>query len=113
MTTQATPSSTATALAHAIGAVDEAALTSLLDADVRWLQVGRQPVVGRDAVLKVLRRSGAASSLKVNHVVSEGQRTVVDGEAVLGGKPRGFCHIAELSDDGMRVCVLTTYLVTA
>lgn len=109
--TQAT--ATATALAHAIGAVDETALTSLLDADVRWLQVGRQPVVGRDAVLKVLHRYGAASWLKVHHVVSEGQRAVVNGEAVLGGKPRGFCHIAELSDDGTRVCALTTYLVTA
>ncbi len=100
-----TSSATATALAQAIGAVDEAALTSLLDADVRWLQVGRQPVAGRDAVLKVLQRYGAASWLKVHHVVCEGQRAVVDGEVVLGGKPRGFCHLAELSDDGTRVCV--------
>lgn len=104
-------SATATALAHAIGAVDEAVLTSLLDADVRWMQVGRQPVVGRDAMLKVLHRFGAASWLKVHHVVCEDRRAVVDGEVVLGDKPRGFCHIAEFNDDGTQVRALTTYLV--
>lgn len=110
---QSTLSTTMTSLAQAIGAIDDAVLTSLLDPDVRWLQVGREPVVGRDAVLKVLHRYGAASWLKVRHVVSEGQRAVVDGEVLLGGKPRGFCHIAEFSDDGARVVALTTYLVAA
>lgn len=108
-----TPSATMTALAQAIGAVDDAVLTSLLNTDVCWLQVGREPVVGRDAVLKVLHRYGAASWLKVRHVVSEGQRAVVDGEVLLGGKPRGFCHIAEFSNDGTQVVALTTYLVNA
>ena len=106
-------STTVSALATAIGAVDATALSSLLDVDVRWLQVGRQPVVGRDAVIKVLERYGAAPSLAIHHVVADARRGVVDGVAVLGGKVRGFCHVAELNDDGTQVCALTTYLVNA
>jgi hypothetical protein len=108
-----TTSATVHALAFAIGSIDETTLVSLLDVDVRWLQVGRQPVVGRDAVIKVLERYGAASSLVVHHVVADARRGVVDGVAVLGGKARGFCHVAELNDDGTQVCALTTYLVNA
>jgi hypothetical protein len=108
-----TTSATVNALARAMSSVDETALISLLAVDVRWLQVGRQPVVGRDAVIKVLERYGAASSLEVHHVVADARRGVVDGVAVLGGKARGFCHVAELSDDGTQVCAFTTYLVIA
>lgn len=113
MHSTATSTATVRSLATAIGAVDATALSSLLDVDVRWLQVGRQPVVGRDAVIKVLDRYGAASSLEIHHVVADARRGVVDGVAVLGGKARGFCHVAELSDDGTQVCAFTTYLVIA
>lgn len=104
------------AFAVAVARVDHAALQTLLTDDVRWVQVGRQPVVGRDAVLKVLDRYGPASSITLHHVVADGRVGAVDGEVVLG-KHRGFCHVVELdavSDDGgARVRAFTTYLVVA
>lgn len=96
--------------AIAVARVDHAALHGLLTDDVRWLQVGRQPVVGRDAVLKVLDRYGPAMMLSIHHVVTDGRGGAVDGEVELG-RHRGFCHVVELDDTGARVRAFTTYLV--
>jgi hypothetical protein len=103
------PAAVLEALARAIAAVDHAQLRALLAPDVRWVQVGRKPVVGVDAVLKVLDRYGAADALELRHVVADGTTGAVDGVAQLGGKSRGFCHVAEL--DHGRVRAFTTWLV--
>ena len=102
------------AFAIAVARVDHAALQTLLTDDVRWLQIGRQPVTGRDAVLKVLDRYGPASSITLRHVVCDGHAGAVDGEVVLG-RPRGFCHVVEFDAaadaGGARIRAFTTYLV--
>jgi hypothetical protein len=107
----ATPSAVVVeAFAVAVARVDHAALHGLLTDDVRWRQVGRRPVVGKDAVLKVLDRYGPATSLTIHHIVSDGCSGAVDGEVELG-RHRAFCHVVEFDDDGARVKAFTTYLV--
>jgi len=102
------------AFALAVAHIDHAALQTLLTDDVRWVQIGRQPVTGRDAVLKVLDRYGPASSIRLRHVVCDDRVGAVDGEVVLG-RPRGFCHVVEFDaaadDGGARIRAFTTYLV--
>lgn len=103
------PSDRLVSLARAIGAVDHAALRTLLAPEVRWVQVGRRPVVGIDAVLRVLDRYGPAEALEIGRVVADDRTGVVEGTARIGGKLRSFCHLAEL--EGGRVRAFTTWLV--
>lgn len=98
--------------AIAVALVDHEALQALLTDDVRWQQIGRQPVVGARSVVAILDRFGPATSIALHHVIADGHTGAVDGEVVLG-KTRGFCHTVELDDDGRRVRAFTTYLVVA
>lgn len=69
-------------LARAIGVVEHDRLRALLAPDVRWVQVGRRPVVGVEAVLAVLDRYGPATALELGRVVADERAGAVTGVAV-------------------------------
>jgi hypothetical protein len=99
-------------LTVAIARSDEAKLSGFLAADVQWSPVGRESISGAKAVCRALMRSGKATALKIEHVISHGRSGAVDGIVVFGDKKRAFCHVYEFgSAKGVNVSGFTTYSV--
>ena len=70
----------------ALAGADVGLIDSLAVPELVWLPVGKKPVEGQDAVLSAIRKSGPATEVAVERVVSHGRAGAVNGIITRGGK---------------------------
>ena len=73
----------------ALAGADVGIMASLAVPELVWLHIGKKPIEGQDAVLSAIRKSGPATEVAVDRVVSHGRAgaggAALAGNVVLGG----------------------------
>ena len=73
----------------ALAGADVGIMASLAVPELVWLHIGKKPIEGQDAVLSAIRKSGPATEVAIERVVSHGRAgaggTALAGNVVLGG----------------------------
>ena len=82
----------------AFAGADAGLIDSLAVPKLVWLHVGKKPVEGQDAVLSAIRKSGPATEVAIERVVSHGRAGAVNGIITRGGKRTAFCHMFEFNN---------------
>ena len=72
--------------------VDAGLIDSLAASELVWLHVGEKPEEGQDAVLSAIRKSGPATEVAIERVVSHGRAGAVNRIITRGGKRTAFCQ---------------------
>ena len=81
-----------------LAGADAGLIDSLAVPELVWLQVGKKPVEGQDAVLSAIRKSGPVTEVAIERVVSHGRADAVNGIITRGGKRTAFCHMFEFNN---------------
>jgi hypothetical protein len=89
--------STLKELVTGIALADPHMLRQIVADDVRWCPVGAREVSGADAVCRALTRHGAATSLRISHIVVHGRSGAADGESNYGRKQRAFYIVVDFT----------------
>jgi hypothetical protein len=96
------------AFAHA----DAPRIEDLVTSDVRWLPVGREPVLGAPAFCDAMTRYGPATVVSIEHVICHGNAGAVNGVVEYGRKRRAFCYVVEFSSaKGAKIREITSFSV--
>jgi hypothetical protein len=96
----------------ALAGADAGLIDSLAVPELVWLHVGKKPVEGQDAVLSTIQKSGPATEVAIERVVSHGRAGAVNGIITRGGKRTAFCHMFEFNNTKCtHVKSISTYLV--
>ena len=82
----------------AFAGADAGLIDSLAVPELVWLHVGKKPVEGQDAVLSAIQKSGPATEVAIERVVSHGRSGAVNGIITRGGKRTAFCHMFEFNN---------------
>jgi len=82
----------------ALAGADAGLIDSLAVPELVWLHVGKKPVEGQDAVLSAIRKSGPATEVAIERVVSHGRAGAVNGIITRGSKRAAFCHMFEFNN---------------
>ena len=82
----------------ALAGADAGLIDSLTVPELVWLHVGGKPLEGQDAVLSAIRKSGPATEVAIERVVSHGRAGAVNGVITRGGKRTAFCHMFEFNN---------------
>ena len=73
----------------ALAGADVGIMASLAVPELVWLHIGKKPIEGQDAVLSAIRKSGPATEVAVDRVVSHRRAgaggAALAGNVVLGG----------------------------
>ena len=96
----------------ALAGADVGIMASLAVPELVWLHIGKKPIEGQDAVLSAIRKSGPATEVAIERVVSHGRAGAVNGIITRGGKRTAFCHMFEFNNTkGTHVKSISTYSV--
>ena len=96
----------------ALAGADARLIDSLAVPELVWLHVGKKPVEGQDAVLSAIRKSGPATEVAIERVVSHGRAGAVNVIIRRGGKRTAFCHMFEFNNTkSTHVKSISTYSV--
>ena len=96
----------------ALAGADAGLIDSLAVPELVWLHVGKKPVEGQDAVLSAIRKSGPATEVAIERVVSHGRAGAVNGIHTRGGKRTALCHMFDFNNTKCtHVKSISTYLV--
>ena len=96
----------------ALAGADARLIDSLTVPELVWLHVGGNPVEGQDAVLSAIRKSGPATEVAIERVVSHGRAGAVNGIITRDDKRTAFCHMFEFNNTkGTHVKWISTYSV--
>ena len=96
----------------AFAGADAGLIDSLAVPKLVWLHVGKKSVEGQDAVLSAIRKSGPATEVAIERVVSHGRAGAINGIITRSGKRTAFCHMFEFNNaKGTHVKSISTYLV--
>ena len=82
----------------ALAGADAGLIDSLAVPELVWLHVGKKPVEGQDAVLSAIRKSGPATEVAIERVVSHGRAGAVNGIITRGTKRTVFCQMFEFNN---------------
>ena len=73
----------------ALAGADAGIMASLAVPELVWLHIGKKPIEGQNAVLSAIRKSGPATEVTIERVVSHGRAgaggAALAGNVVLGG----------------------------
>lgn len=81
----------------ALAGADAGLIVSLAAPNWFDYRLGEKPVEGQDAVLSAIRKSGPATEVAIERVVSHGGAGAVNGILTRGGKRTAFCYIFEIN----------------
>ncbi len=96
----------------ALAGADAGLIDSLTVPELVWLRIGKKPVEGQDAVLSAIRKSGPATEVAIERVVSHGRAGAINGIITRSGKRTAFCHMFEFNNaKGTHVKSISTYSV--
>jgi len=96
----------------ALAGADVGIMASLAVPELVWLHIGKKPIEGQDAVLSAIRKSGPATEVAVDRVVSHGRAGAVNGIITRSGKHTAFCHMFEFKNaKGTHVKSISTYSI--
>ena len=94
----------------ALAGADVGIMASLAVPELVWLHIGKKPIEGQDAVLSAIRKSGPATAVTIERVVSHGRAGAVNGIITRRGKHTAFCHMFEFKNaKGTHVKSISTY----
>ena len=94
----------------ALAGADVGIMASLAVPELVWLHIGKKPIEGQDAVLSAIRKSGPATEVAIDRVVSHGRAGAVNGIITRSGKHTAFCHMFEFKNaKGTHVKSISTY----
>ena len=94
----------------ALAGADVGIMASLAVPELVWLHIGKKPIEGQDAVLSAIRKSGPATEVAIERVVSHGRAGAVNGIITRGSKRTGFCHMFEFNNTkGTHLKSISTY----
>ena len=94
----------------ALAGADVGIMASLAVPELVWLHIGKKPIEGQDAVLSAIRKSGPATEVAIERVVSHGRAGAVNGIITRSGKHTAFCHMFEFKNaKGTHVKSISTY----
>ena len=96
----------------ALAGADVGIMASLAVPELVWLHIGKKPIEGQDAVLSAIRKSGPATEVAIDRVVSHGRAGAVNGIITRSGKHTAFCHMFEFKNaKGTHVKSISTYSI--
>ena len=96
----------------ALAGADAGLIDSLAVPELVWLHIGKKPIEGQDAVLSAIRKSGPATEVAIERVVSHGRAGAVNGIITRSGKHTAFCHMFEFKNaKGTHVKSISTYSI--
>lgn len=99
-------------LVVAFARADVSRISELVAHDVRWLPVGRQPVMGVDEFCRAITRYGPATRLTIERVISNQRAGAVNGVVEFGHKQRAFCYVFEFGTaPAVEVRTITSYSI--
>ena len=75
----------------ALAGADAGLIDLLAVPELVWLNVGKTPIEGQNAVLSAIRKSGPATEVAIERVVSHGRAGAVNGIITRSGKHTAFC----------------------
>ena len=94
----------------ALAGADVGIMASLAVPELVWLHIGKKPIEGQNAVLSAIRKSGPATEVTIERVVSHGRAGTVNGIITRSGKHTAFCHMFEFKNaKGTHVKSISTY----
>ena len=94
----------------ALAGADVGIMASLAVPELVWLHIGKKPIEGQNAVLSAIRKSGPATEVAIERVVSHGRAGAVNGVITRGGKRMAFCHMFEFNNTkGTHLKSISTY----
>jgi len=82
----------------ALAGADAGLIDSLAVPELVWLHVGEKTLEGQDAVLSAIRKSGPATEVAIESVVSHGRAGAVNGIITRSDKRTAFCHMFEFNN---------------
>ena len=82
----------------ALAGADAGLINLLAVPELVWLNVGKTPIEGQNAVLSAIRKSGPATEVAIERVVSHGRAGAVNGIITRGGKRTAICHMFEFNN---------------
>jgi len=82
----------------ALAGADVGIMASLAVPELVWLHIGKKPIEGQNAVLSAIRKSGPATEVAIERVVSHGRAGAVNGIITRSGKHTAFCHMFEFKN---------------
>lgn len=82
----------------ALAGADAGLIDSLTVPELVWLHIGKKSVEGQDAVLSAIRKSGPATEVAIEKVVSHGRAGAANGIITRGGKRAAFCRMFEFNN---------------
>ena len=96
----------------ALAGADVGIMASLAVPELVWLHIGKKPIEGQNAVLSAIRKSGPATEVAIERVVSHGRAGAINGIITRSGKRTAFCHMFEFNNaKGTHVKSISTYSV--
>ena len=96
----------------ALAGADVGIMASLAVPELVWLHIGKKPIEGQNAVLSAIRKSGPATEVAIDRVVSHGRAGAVNGIITRSGKHTAFCHMFEFKNaKGTHVKSISTYSI--
>ena len=96
----------------ALAGADVGIMASLAVPELVWLHIGKKPIEGQGAVLSAIRKSGPATEVAIDRVVSHGRAGAVNGIITRSGKHTAFCHMFEFKNaKGTHVKSISTYSI--
>ena len=96
----------------ALAGADVGIMALLAVPELVWLHIGKKPIEGQNAVLSAIRKSGPATEVAIDRVVSHGRAGAVNGIITRSGKHTAFCHMFEFKNaKGTHVKSISTYSI--
>lgn len=85
----------------------------IFDDALEWRRNDAAPVVGREAIVAVLKNARRPLSLSILHAISHGKAGAANGEAAFrNGETRRFCHVIDFtSARAVKVARVTSYVI--